>query len=127
MLTETEWAELRQRLCAQFSEDVVQTVILRLHKHFLKGRTVPSGEAIYWCRKVAYRTKLYQRRSDAQRAEATMDLPSHTDPEQEGIFLEEEIYARLNKPKPLSKTGRPIKPGAVRMRRTRAKQRLAAA
>jgi len=59
-MPEAEWEELRKRLCTQFSEDIVQTVLLKLYEYLSSGQTLES-EPIYWCRTVAYRAKLDDR------------------------------------------------------------------
>lgn len=126
-MNEAEWGELRAALCTQFDEDVVQIVLLKLHKHYLKGGETPEG-AIYWARKVAYHVKIDTIRASNRAASALVgrDFPSVTKPEQEMVFMEAEILDRLSKPIN-QRTGKPTSLKTVARRRQRlAKQELAA-
>ena len=127
-MTESEWAELRQRLCSQFPEDTVQTVLLRLWEFLASGQVLET-EPIFWCRTVAYRAKLNQIRDDKNEQLALpcvkANWPSSTSPEQEAIFLEDEVYNRLGKP--LNRFGKPLSRHAAEQRRYLAKKKKRAA
>src|SRR6185503_9319612 len=117
-MTDSEWAELRQRLCSQFPEDTVQTVLLRLWE-FLDAGGVLETEPIYWCRTVAYRHKLNAIRDEKHDYSYVEGLDNGTSnsPEQELVLLEQEVLDRLSKP--VNARGKPLTREAAAMRKIR--------
>jgi hypothetical protein len=110
-VSESEWGELRRQLCTQFPEDIVQTVLLKLWEFYLGGGTMPADEAIYWCRSVAYRLKIngIEHEQVVEAATTAPILVKYSAPEQELVFLETEVFDRLDHPQ--DRSGQPLRSG----------------